>query len=174
MINAHVVTVAQSTLRGDISFKAPQTLGSSLYLFLLVCSGSSRGGAGPSVGSEGYLRPPCNLHPWASPAHHSLWLPGVRSPRASGIVCLGSCPCSCFSCCGRRGGNSHYTNGPSGSWFFPPLGTKPWALWIEPWDRVSPSSPVLCLEKRSWQDILLFFHLHPTEGQVPCSAQRPE
>lgn len=114
MINAQVVA-AQSTVHSDIS-RASQILGSSLYMLLLVCSGSSRDGTGSSGGSVGWqLRPPCNLHFQASPVH-SLWSPGIRPPRADGMACLGSCCCPYFSCCGRRAESSHEPNCPSSSW----------------------------------------------------------
>lgn len=49
VINAQVVTVAQSTGHSDISSVALQTSGSSLYTFLLVCSGTT-GSSGSSMG----------------------------------------------------------------------------------------------------------------------------
>ena len=156
-------------LHGDIASEAPQTLGSSLYLFLLVCSGSSRGGAGSSIGSLGYRRPPWNLHPRAFSAHLSL-IGGVRAPTASEIHCLGLCPCPCFSCCTRKGGSSRYTNYPVLPGALPSSGGHQ-ALHppIEPWDWGSPSNLLLFLEERGSQDMLLFLHCTPLGGR--CLVQ---
>lgn len=128
--------VAQNTLHSDIFFKTLWILGCSLCLFLLVCSGGSRGLPGSSVGSVGYLRSLCDLHPWIFPAHFSL-------------VAWGQAP---------KG------------WWDRLSGVRSLSLFLQLWQeaRELPNLGLLNPEIRSSQDLLLFLHLHTTEGRCPA------
>ena len=87
-----------------------------------------------------------------------------QGPQGWGITCLGSCPCSSFSCCTTRRGSSHYIHHPVLPGTLPSLGSKLW-------DWRSLSSGLWPLEERGSQDILLFFRCTPLRGSSEATMR---